>query len=53
MCLLSLREAILMKLEVFADVTGKDKAEMVARLRAGDTSIPAGRVHNDRALNDC
>ena len=31
-------------------VTGKDKAEMVARLRAGDTSIPAGRVHNDRAL---
>ena len=31
-------------------VTGKDKAEMVARLCAGDTSIPAGRVHNDRAL---
>jgi 6-phosphogluconolactonase len=31
-------------------VTGKNKAEMVARLRAGDTSIPAGRVHNDRAL---
>ena len=31
-------------------VTGKDKAEMVARLRAGDTSIPAGRVRNDRAL---
>ena len=31
-------------------VTGKEKAEMVGRLRSGDTSIPAGRVHNDRAL---
>jgi 6-phosphogluconolactonase len=31
-------------------VTGKDKAEMVGRLRAGDTSIPAGRVQQDRAL---
>ena len=30
--------------------TGKDKAEMVARLYAGDTSIPAGRVQRDRAL---
>ena len=30
--------------------TGKDKAEMVGRLRAGDTSIPAGRVQKDRAL---
>ena len=31
-------------------VTGKDKAEMVGRLGAGDTSIPAGRVQKDRAL---
>jgi 6-phosphogluconolactonase len=31
-------------------VTGKDKAEIVGRLRNGDTSIPAGRVHRDRAL---
>jgi 6-phosphogluconolactonase len=31
-------------------VTGNDKAEMVGRLYAGDTSIPAGRVHRDRAL---
>jgi 6-phosphogluconolactonase len=31
-------------------VTGNDKAEMIARLYAGDTSIPAGRVHRDNAL---
>ena len=31
-------------------VTGKDKAEMVGRLRAGDPSIPAGRVQQDCAL---
>jgi 6-phosphogluconolactonase len=31
-------------------VTGKDKAEMVGRLYAGDTSIPAGRVNRERAL---
>jgi 6-phosphogluconolactonase len=31
-------------------VTGSDKAEMVGRLLAGDTSIPAGRVKKDRAL---
>ncbi|MFL6545491.1 MAG: 6-phosphogluconolactonase [Candidatus Udaeobacter sp.] len=31
-------------------VTGNDKAEMVGRLCAGDTSIPAGRVQRDRAL---
>jgi 6-phosphogluconolactonase len=31
-------------------VTGKDKAEMVRRLRDGDTSIPAGRVQRDHAL---
>ena len=30
--------------------TGNDKAEMVGRLSAGDTSIPAGRVHRDSAL---
>jgi len=31
-------------------VTGNDKAEMVSRLYAGDTSIPAGRVQRERAL---
>ena len=31
-------------------VTGSDKAEMAGRLRAGDPSIPAGRVHRERAL---
>jgi len=31
-------------------VTGNDKAEMVGRLYARDTSIPAGRVNRDRAL---
>jgi len=31
-------------------VTGNDKAEMVSRLCAGDTSIPAGRVDSGRAL---
>jgi len=31
-------------------VTGHDNAEMVGRLYAGDTSIPAGRIHRDRAL---
>jgi len=31
-------------------VTGKDKAEMVGRLYAGETSIPAGRVQRERAL---
>lgn len=31
-------------------VTGADKAAAVARLRAGDASIPAGRVRADRAL---
>lgn len=31
-------------------VTGHDKAEMVRRLRAGDASIPAGRIQNDHAL---
>jgi 6-phosphogluconolactonase len=29
--------------------TGAEKREMVARLRAGDTTIPAGRVRADRA----
>jgi 6-phosphogluconolactonase len=31
-------------------VTGADKVEMVARLYAGDVSIPAGRVRSDRAF---
>jgi 6-phosphogluconolactonase len=31
-------------------VTGRDKAPMFARLRAGDLSIPAGRVRQDRGL---
>ena len=31
-------------------VTGSEKAGMLGRLRAGDESIPAGRVRQDRAL---
>ena len=31
-------------------VTGSEKVEMLARLRAGDRSIPAGRVRQDQAL---
>lgn len=31
-------------------VTGADKKEAVARLQAGDTSIPAGRVRQDKAI---
>ncbi|MGA7485482.1 MAG: 6-phosphogluconolactonase [Xanthobacteraceae bacterium] len=31
-------------------VTGSEKAEMLARLRDGDRSIPAGRVRQDQAL---
>ena len=31
-------------------VTGSEKAGMLARLRDGDASIPAGRVRQDRAL---
>jgi 6-phosphogluconolactonase len=31
-------------------VTGEEKAGMLARLRAGDGSIPAGRVRQDQAL---
>lgn len=31
-------------------VTGKDKAAVLARLRTGDPSIPAGRVHRDNAV---
>jgi hypothetical protein len=31
-------------------VTGSDKAGMLARLAAGDPSIPAGRVRRDNAL---
>ena len=31
-------------------VTGADKAVMVSRLYAGDTSIPAGRIQREHAL---
>jgi len=31
-------------------VTGREKAEMLARLSGGDRSIPAGRIRQDRAL---
>jgi 6-phosphogluconolactonase len=31
-------------------VTGSAKSEMLARLRAADASIPAGRVRRDRAV---
>jgi len=31
-------------------VAGAEKASMLARLRGGDRSIPAGRVGRDRAL---
>jgi 6-phosphogluconolactonase/glucosamine-6-phosphate isomerase/deaminase len=31
-------------------VTGAEKVEMLARLRAADPSIPAGRVNQERAL---
>jgi 6-phosphogluconolactonase len=31
-------------------VTGSEKVEMLRRLREGDESIPAGRVHRDQAL---
>ena len=31
-------------------VTGGEKAAMLARLRAGDPAIPAGRVRQHRAL---
>jgi len=36
-------------------VTGREKVEMLARLRAGDLSIPAGRVnrYQARVLADC
>jgi 6-phosphogluconolactonase len=31
-------------------VTGAEKVEMLARLRAGDASIPAGRIRQEAAL---
>jgi 6-phosphogluconolactonase len=31
-------------------VTGREKADALARLRAGDQSVPASRVRRDRAL---
>jgi 6-phosphogluconolactonase len=36
--------------EILWLVTGESKAEMLRRLRAGDASIPAGRVEAARAL---
>ena len=31
-------------------VTGSDKVDMIVRLRDGDVTIPAGRIHRDNAL---
>jgi 6-phosphogluconolactonase len=31
-------------------VTGREKGEMLRRLRDGDVSIPAGRVRREQAL---
>ena len=31
-------------------VVGRDKVDALSRLRAGDPAIPAGRVHQDRAI---
>jgi 6-phosphogluconolactonase len=31
-------------------VTGSEKAGMLARLRAGDLSIPAGLIHREQAI---
>ena len=31
-------------------VTGRDKADMLARLYKGDDSIPAGRIQRDKAV---
>jgi 6-phosphogluconolactonase len=31
-------------------VTGAEKAESLARMRDGDPSIPAGCIHQDRAI---
>jgi 6-phosphogluconolactonase len=31
-------------------VTGREKAEMLARLYGVDRSIPAGRIHQDQAV---
>lgn len=42
--------AIARAVEVLWLVTGRDKAEPLARLLAGDTSIPAGRVTTPRQL---
>ena len=36
--------------EILWLVTGADKAPVLARLRDGDRSIPAGRVRGERAL---
>ena len=31
-------------------ITGREKAEMLARLSAGDHTIPAGRIRQDQSL---
>jgi hypothetical protein len=31
-------------------VTGNDKVDALARLRAGDPSIPAGRIQREQAM---
>jgi 6-phosphogluconolactonase len=31
-------------------VTGSDKVDALARLREGDTSIPAGKIRRDQAV---
>lgn len=36
--------------EILWVITGGEKAEMLGRLRAGDKSIPAGRIRPERAL---
>ena len=33
-------------------VTGKDKVEILGRLRDGDTSIPSGRIEKEHAVMD-
>jgi 6-phosphogluconolactonase len=50
-CRITLTYAVLNRARrVLWVVTGSDKAGMLARLREGDPSIPAGRVRQDQAL---
>ena len=39
--------------EIFWLVTGADKPDALAKLRAGDASIPAGRVPDENAVLVC